>query len=186
MTYPIYLIGYMGAGKTTVGKLLAERLGWHFVDLDEAFHEIHGMSPADYIRTYGIEAFRRKEKYVVEDLAELPIEKVVYATGGGYPCWEDNMECLKELGTSFYLRWHPQHLAQRLALTDLSERPVFDGKDATEIIDIILPQLEARAPYYERADFIIDAPVTADETLDGSEDEQLAEILYNTIMHEYD
>ena len=99
MTYPIYLIGYMGAGKTTVGRLLADRLGWHFVDLDEAFHEIHGLSPADYIRKYGIEAFRRKEKYVVEDLAELPIEKVVYATGGGYPCWEDNMECLKELGT---------------------------------------------------------------------------------------
>ena len=47
MTYPIYLIGYMGAGKTTVGRLLAERLGWHFVDLDDAFHEIHGLSPAD-------------------------------------------------------------------------------------------------------------------------------------------
>ncbi|MBO4361958.1 MAG: shikimate kinase [Paludibacteraceae bacterium] len=182
MVYPIYLIGYMGAGKTTVGRLLAERLGWHFVDLDEAFHEIHGLSPADYIRTYGIEAFRRKEKYVVEDLAELPIEKVVYATGGGYPCWEDNMECLRELGTSFYLRWQPHHLAQRLALTDLSERPVFDGKDASEIIDIISPQLEARSPYYEQADYILDAPVADDGTLDGSEDEQLAEQLYNMII----
>ena len=130
MVFPVYLIGYMGAGKTTVGRLLADKLGWHFVDLDEAFHEIHGLSPADYIRTYGIEAFRKKEKYVVEDLAELPIEKVVYATGGGYPCWEDNMECLKELGTSFYLRWHPHHLAQRLALTDLNERPLLHGKNA--------------------------------------------------------
>ncbi|MBO4577455.1 MAG: shikimate kinase [Paludibacteraceae bacterium] len=186
MTYPIYLIGYMGAGKTTVGRLLADRLGWHFVDLDEAFHEIHGLSPADYIRKYGIEAFRRKEKYVVEDLAELPIEKVVYATGGGYPCWEDNMECLKELGTSFYLRWHPQHLAERLALTDLSKRPLLHGKGAEEILDVIAPQLEARSPYYEQADYIIDAPATLDMPLDGSEDEQLAEILYNTIVDDDD
>ena len=183
MTYPIYLIGYMGAGKTTVGRLLAKRLGWHFVDLDEAFHEIHGLSPADYIRKYGIEAFRRKEKYVVEDLAELPIEKVVYATGGGYPCWEDNMDCLKELGTSFYLRWHPHHLAQRLALTDLSERPLLHGKDANEILAVITPQLEARSPYYEQADYIIDALAEPDLPLDGSEDERIALQLYNFIRN---
>ncbi len=184
MIYPIYLIGYMGAGKTTAGRMLAEKLGWHFVDLDEAFHEIHGLSTADYIRTYGIEAFRKKEKYVVEDLAELPIEKVIYATGGGYPCWEDNMECLKELGTSIYLRWHPNHLAERLALTDLSERPVLQGKTADELLDFIAPQLEARTPYYEQADYIIDAPATLDLPLDGSEDEQLAEILYDLISND--
>ena len=181
MTLPIYLIGYMGAGKTTVGRLLAERLGWHFVDLDDAFHEIHGLSTADYIRTYGIEDFRRKEKYVVEDLAELPIDKVIYATGGGYPCWEDNMECLKELGTSIYLRWHPQHLAERLALTDLNDRPVLQGRTAEELLAFIEPQLEARSPYYEQADRIIDAPATLDMPLDGSEDEQLADMLYNMI-----
>lgn len=186
MTYPVYLIGYMGAGKTTVGRLLAERLGWHFVDLDEAFHEIHGLSPADYIRTYGIEAFRRKEKYVVEDLAELPIEKVIYATGGGYPCWEDNMECLKELGTSFYLRWQPHHLAQRLALTNLNERPLLHGKDAGEILAVIGPQLEARCPYYEQADYIIDAPVNADGSIDATADEQIAEWLYNKIINDDD
>lgn len=185
MNCPIYLIGYMGAGKTTVGRMLADKLGWHFVDLDEAFHEIHGLSPAEYIRTYGIEAFRKKEKYVVEDLAELPIEKVVYATGGGYPCWEDNMECLKELGTSFYLRWHPHHLAERLALTNLSERPLLHGKNAEEILSVIMPQLEARTPFYEQADYIIDAPATLDMPLTGDEDEQLAEQLYELICENY-
>lgn len=159
MTGPIYLIGYMGAGKTTVGRLLAERLGWHFVDLDEAFHEIHGLSTADYIRQYGIDDFRRKEKYVLEDLADAaPTEKVVYATGGGYPCYEDNMECLHELGISIYLRWSARHLAQRLMLTDLTERPVLQGHTEDELHSFIRPQLAAREPFYLQANHIIDAP----------------------------
>lgn len=156
---PLYLIGYMGAGKTTAGRILAEKLGWYFVDLDEAFHEIHSMSTADYIRQYGIEDFRRKEKFVLEDIADMsPYENVVYATGGGYPCYEDNMECLSELGTSIYIRWNAEDLAHRLMLTDLSERPVLQGKSFEELLTFIQPQLEARAPYYEQATYTIDAP----------------------------
>ena len=89
MELPIYLIGYMASGKTTVGKILAEKLGWPFVDLDDAFEELYGYTTGEYIRKYGIEAFRKKEKACVEMLSELPVQKVIYATGGGYPCWED-------------------------------------------------------------------------------------------------
>ena len=178
MQLPIYLIGYMGAGKTTVGRILSERLGWHFVDLDEAFAEIHGQTPAEFIREHGIEEFRRKEKYVVEDLAELPIEKVIYATGGGYPCWEDNMECLAELGTSIYLKWHPKHLAQRLMLTDLSQRPVLQGCTEEEILEFITPQLEAREPFYMKADYIVEAPV---KEIAEDDDKHIAEQLWTLI-----
>ncbi len=185
MNYPIYLIGYMGAGKTTAGRMLADKLGWHFVDLDKAFEEIHSYTPAEYIREFGIEAFRRKEKYVLEDLAELPIEKVIYATGGGYPCWEDNMECLKELGTSIYLRWKPEHLAKRLMLTDLSERPVLQGKTEAELLACILPQLEAREPFYAQADIIVDVPLSADNNqlvaISETDDEKIAEYLCQLI-----
>ena len=177
MEFPIYLVGYMGAGKTTAGRILAEKLGWYFVDLDEAFKEIHGLSTADYIRTYGIEDFRKKEKYVVEDLADqVPYEHVIYATGGGYPCWEDNMDCLRELGTSIYIRWRPEHLAKRLALTDLSERPVLQGRTEEELLDFIAPQLEAREPFYAMANHILDVDIC-----DEHSDERIAEELFEFI-----
>lgn len=178
MELPIYLIGYMGAGKTTAGRILADKLGWHFVDLDEAFHEIHGLSTADYIRRYGLEPFRKLEKDVVERLAELPIEKVIYATGGGYPCWEDNMDCLKELGTSIYIRWSPEHLAKRLSLTDLSTRPVLQGRSEEELLTFIRPQLEAREPFYAQADHILDWTSCTEEA-----DAEIAEQLYHLIKN---
>ena len=174
MELPIYLVGYMGAGKTTAGRLLADKLGWRFVDLDEAFAAIHGYTTAQYIRQFGLEAFRLKEKEVVEDLADkIPYEHVIYATGGGYPCWEDNMDCLRELGTSIYIRWKPEHLAKRLSLTDLSERPVLQGRTEKELLEFIAPQLQAREPFYSQAHHILEV-----DSCDEQSDERIAQELY--------
>jgi shikimate kinase len=180
MELPIYLIGYMGAGKTTAGRILADKLGWHFVDLDYAFYQIHGYTTADYIREFGLEEFRKKEKYVVEDLAELPYEHVIYATGGGYPCWEDNMDCLLELGTSIYLRWSAEHLARRLSLTDLSTRPVLQGRTQEELLRFIAPQLAERDPIYSRANHVLDV-----QQCDEESDQRIAEEIYQWIKNNH-
>ncbi len=180
MELPIYLIGYMGAGKTTVGKLLADKLGWHFVDLDDAFAEMNGSTPANYIRQYGVEAFRRQEKDCVEELSELPIQKVIYATGGGYPCWEDNMECLLELGSTIYLRWSNEHLAERIELSGVEHRPILQEKHGQELIDFVAWQMSGREEYYAQAHYIIDAPFTAPA---AEADEEIAEYLYQLISN---
>lgn len=182
MQGPIYLVGYMCAGKTTVGRLLAEQLGWQFVDLDEAFAHFHHATPADYIRAHGIDAFRRKEKFVLEDLAELqPHNHIIYATGGGYPCYEDNMECLRELGTSIYLKWQPKHLVSRMLLTNLEDRPVLQGRTAEELMTFILPQLEAREPFYKQANYTLEVDDIIGDAISEQDDQLIADELYRFI-----
>lgn len=180
MQLPIYLIGYMGAGKSTVGRLLADKLGWHFVDLDDAFLEIYGMTTGDCIREHGVEAFRKLEKECVEKLSELPIEKVIYATGGGYPCWKDNMECLLELGTSVYLRWKPEHLAHRIELSGIEHRPILGGRHGQQLLEFVEQQMQHREEYYSQAHYIIDAPLNE---YSEQSDEEIAEYLYQLLNH---
>ena len=86
------------------------------------------------------------------------------------------MDCLRELGTSIYIRWKPEHLAKRLSLTDLSERPVLQGRTEKELLAFIAPQLAAREPFYARANHILDV-----EVCDEQSDEWIAEQLFRLI-----
>ena len=90
------------------------------------------------------------------------------------------MECLKELGTSIYLKWKPEHLAQRLMLTDLSTRPVLQGRTEEELLAFIAPQLQAREPFYMMADYVIEAPVKA---IAAEDDKNIAEQLWKLISY---
>lgn len=181
----IYLVGYMGAGKTTIGRLLAKELGWRFVDLDEAFREITGYTTAEYIRTHEMYEFRELERDCVLQIADLPVDHVIYATGGGFPCWEDNMDILNELGVTVYLRWTASQLAQRLMMTDLSTRPVLTrGAEemagdtlADRVGAFVEMQLNARKSTYEEAQLTLSAPAGCYVEQDAEMAVELAEMI---------
>ena len=84
-----------------------------------------------------------------------------------------------ELGTSIYLKWKPEHLAKRLMLTDLHERPVLQGRTEEELLSFITPQLEAREPFYQKANYTIQAPI---QDIAEEDDQHIAEMLYNMIQ----
>jgi shikimate kinase len=88
------------------------------------------------------------------------------------------MECLKELGTSIYLKWNPKDLARRLTFTNLDERPILQGRSEEELLAFITPQLEARIPFYEQADYIIQAPLI---DLPEEDDKNIADIIYKLL-----
>lgn len=144
----IYLVGYMGAGKSSVGRKLARRLGYSFVDLDEAFHEEYGSSVRDYITLHGERAFRRKES---ELLRRIPLENpIVIATGGGAPCHHDNMSYMNRTGVTVYLKMHPRSLAKRLTEAKTT-RPLLSGLTGQELLSFIRQHLSEREFYYRQA-----------------------------------
>ena len=89
------------------------------------------------------------------------------------------MECLAELGTSIYIKWQPKHLAQRLMLTDLSSRPVLQGRTEEELLSFIIPQLQAREPFYMQANYVVEAPIMK---IAAEDDKHIADMLYHLII----
>ena len=150
----IFLIGFMGCGKSTVARGLAEFAGWKYVDLDRRVCELTGASDvAEIFATRGEEEFRRMEREVIENLAFAG--DVVVATGGGAPCVGDNMERLMALGTTVYLKMSPLALRDRLLHVRVV-RPKIVGKNPEELLDYVTNLLAEREPYYARARVVVD------------------------------
>lgn len=140
----IFLIGPRACGKTSVGRLLADRLGVGFVDTDHAFVESVGMEIAQYVEKHGWDGFRDKETEVLELVAGRSAG--VIGCGGGIVLREANRKILKG-GVTFYLQTAPEELARRL-MRDPNEaqRPSLTGKP---IVDEVREILAERAPLYE-------------------------------------
>jgi shikimate kinase len=119
---PIFLIGFMASGKTTVGRLLAERLEWAFVDLDKLIEDGAGGTVADIFAAEGEEGFRKRETEALREVAQR--RKTVIATGGGAPCREENLEAMLGAGRVFWLEVSPEEAVQRAGKA--SGRPLLD------------------------------------------------------------
>jgi len=146
----LYLIGFMTAGKTTLGRAYAEKMGWDFVDIDEALIAREGKSIAAIFAEDGEEHFRLVERETLEATASQYREKVVFATGGGLPCFYDNVERLNQLGSTIYLQLPPEELLRRIR-KDRADRPLVKDKTPAELEGFVKELLSKRQHYYQQA-----------------------------------
>ncbi len=143
----------MGSGKSTVGRQLAQTLGYNFLDLDLYIEKRNFKTIPEIFAQDGEDGFRKIEQKALHEVAEF--ENVVVATGGGAPCFFDNMEVIKRSGKSLYLNGSPRILAERL-LQSKTERPLIKGKSEAELIDFINTTLAKRSFWYKQADVVLD------------------------------
>ena len=152
----IILIGYMCAGKTTVGKALAKRLGCIFYDLDWYIEERFHKRVPQIFAEEGEERFRNLERRMLHEVAEF--QGIVMSCGGGTPCFFDNMQYMNEVGRTFYLKASPETLCAHLAMSR-GERPLLKGKSPEELRTFVAGQVAERSPFYEQAQHTIDINV---------------------------
>jgi shikimate kinase len=148
----VYIIGFMGSGKTTTGLKLAGLLGWAFTDLDRSIEESTGMTIPEIFSSHGETWFRKAES---EMLRNLPSDtNRVISTGGGTPCFEDNMEYMLETGLTIYLKLTPGQLKSRLSGTN-GERPLIKDLGEEGLLSFIKEKLAFREKWYNRAEFTV-------------------------------
>jgi shikimate kinase len=157
MTNKIYLTGFMGSGKSTIGPILANTLGWDFFDLDIIIEQKEGKKISRIFEENGEEYFRNLETEILKDLAAR--ENVIVALGGGTITNQDNIDFLKKIGMIIYIKISAESAYKRLRFK--RDRPILSRNGTvnlskTEFIGKIAQLLSARNRYYEQADIIIE------------------------------
>lgn len=138
----------MGCGKTTWGKKLAAHLGYEFIDLDHLLQDKVGTTIAEYFAAHGEDAFRKLESSLLKE-TDYP-ENTIVSTGGGLPCFFDNLQWMNNNGKSLYIKLSPKTLAERLE-NSKTVRPVLQGKKGDELVAFITEKLAEREDYYLQA-----------------------------------
>lgn len=154
LTRRIFLIGFMGSGKSSLGKKLAGALQYDFVDTDKMIAAVAGKSVADIFAQEGEAFFREKERETLAQLAER--ENVVVSTGGGMACFYDNIALMNRLGVTIYLEAEPKLLARRLEKRK-DERPLLRSTAQEDLDKFIAEILQKRESFYRQADLTLPA-----------------------------
>lgn len=145
---PIFLIGYMGSGKSTLGRLVSELTGIEFIDLDSYIESRFHATVKDIFADRGEDGFRNIERAMLHEVGEF--ENVLIACGGGTPCFFDNMEWMNAHGTTVYLDTSVDKLFSRLK-RGRHKRPLIAQKTDDELRQFIVEALESRMPHYSKA-----------------------------------
>jgi shikimate kinase len=148
----IFFIGFMGCGKTTWSRKLANHLGFEFMDLDHILEAKVGMTITEYFTVHGQDAFRQLESSILKN-TEYPANAIV-STGGGLPCFFDNMDWMNNNGQTLYIKLSPKTLAERLD-KGKTTRPLIQGLHGEELVSFIAEKLAEREGFYEQATHIV-------------------------------
>ena len=160
----VFLIGYMGCGKSSLGRKLAKMTGMRFVDMDGEIEQREGASVSDIFQYEGEEYFRRTERALIEEIAQSE-ESLVVSTGGGVPTWKDNMECMNSLGSTIYLRRTAKQIASRLSPHGRQKRPKLRGLNDEELVAFMTTNMAEREPFYSQAKYCVDCAERSDAEL---------------------
>lgn len=148
----IFLIGFMGSGKTHWGRLLSEKLGLRFFDLDEHISEQAGKSITEIFTTEGEEQFRLQEKEAMHIITESH-DNFVMATGGGAPCYFNNIEYMNQSGITVWLNT-PLHIIFKRLVKEKEKRPLIKELTDEQLDSYISKKFADRRIYYEQANII--------------------------------
>ena len=152
----IILIGYMCVGKTTIGKELAKRRGQMFYDLDWYIEERFRKRVPQIFAEEGEEAFRKKERNMLHEVAEF--ENVVVSCGGGTPCFFDNIDYMNQAAEVIYLKASPETILSHLKISK-GKRPLLEGMRPEELQTFVTDQIQTREDFYLRARHVVDVDV---------------------------
>ncbi|MCX6231465.1 MAG: shikimate kinase [Bacteroidetes bacterium] len=147
----IILVGFMSSGKTTVGRYLARKANMELIDIDEAFESRYKMSITSFFDLFGEAKFRELEHQILLD--SFKHDNCIIATGGGTPCFFDNMNLIKENGISVYLKLHINSIVHRLLHTK-KQRPLIKNLNPEELVEYVSKQINYRESFYNQAQFI--------------------------------
>lgn len=150
----IFLIGYMGSGKTTLGKAFARAMQLQFIDLDWYIEERFHKTVQDLFAERGESGFREVERNMLHEAGEF--ENVVIAAGGGTPCFFDNMDYMNRAGDTVFLDVCPEVLFRRLKIAK-AKRPLLADKTDGELMDVINTALQKRMCFYKQAKYKFNA-----------------------------
>lgn len=161
----LFLIGYMGSGKTTLGDPLAKRLNIPFIDMDRLLEQREGKSVTRIFEEAGESGFREIERDVLQE-SVLP-DNFVMATGGGAPCFFDNMDWMNRQGITMYLRVPAEEIARRLA-QGRSDRPLLRDIPEEELTEVIRERIAQREKFYLQAQLIMEqSDLTVEQLLEA-------------------
>lgn len=149
----VYLIGFMGCGKSTLGKQLARKMLLSFIDMDSYIEERESMTVPEIFEKRGEPYFREVERAALSELSAK--HNVVIATGGGVAAAKGNIEFMNSTGVTIYLKMNSGVLLSRIT-NSKSVRPIFTGKSKEEAFEIIEKMLLEREPFYERATAVVE------------------------------